>query len=452
MLSQREYEDLLWKINHIPSTITGKKRHNLRTTFKKKLHEHELATKYPPFEPLKFEQYFINFRTTNSTLIHLIDQIKSTSVFTLDTESILIPYRPNAPALIQVQIILSESFSSVVLIEMCHLPRAHEHTFTLVKQFFQTLFNTDKNIFIWGAISELHNFCSYNLFTYEQLYLCNPINLQNEFKDHWNEQHPHQPTTSTSTNYPECICEECLGLQKTNTWSLQNAVAFELSQWLDKRQTTSNFDIGLDPTLYHFNSAETEHRQSLIRYAVYDCLSMQQIMLKLKLIERQESNINPSNEIITATVNDLTNIACDDDQHDLQATNNFEPISPADIQDASTPRQQQTLTKAERHRIHNRTCTLKQRKRYYKTEIIISNIDRRFTIKNIKEIIKSYGVPFSAVNFSTSSATRKRSIHIGMRNSSQINDYQHRIDHLFTTSHYNRFINDRRTYRSSNKR
>ncbi|CAF4733977.1 unnamed protein product, partial [Rotaria magnacalcarata] len=65
---------------------------------------------------------------------------------------------------------------------------------------------------------------------------------------------------------------------------------------------------------------------------------MQQIMLKLKLIERQESNINPSNEIMTATVNDLTNIACDDDQHDLQATNNFEPISPADIQDASTPR------------------------------------------------------------------------------------------------------------------
>ncbi|CAF5057210.1 unnamed protein product, partial [Rotaria magnacalcarata] len=56
MLSQREYEDLLWKINNIPSTITGKKRQHLRTTFKKKLHEHELATKYPPFEPLKFEQ------------------------------------------------------------------------------------------------------------------------------------------------------------------------------------------------------------------------------------------------------------------------------------------------------------------------------------------------------------------------------------------------------------
>ncbi|CAF4370521.1 unnamed protein product, partial [Rotaria magnacalcarata] len=98
--------------------------------------EHELATKYPPFEPLKFEQVFINFRTTDSTLIHLIDQIKSTTVFTLDTESIIIPYQPNAAALIQVQIILSESFSYVVLIEMCHLPRAYEHTFTLVKQFF----------------------------------------------------------------------------------------------------------------------------------------------------------------------------------------------------------------------------------------------------------------------------------------------------------------------------
>ncbi|CAF3519935.1 unnamed protein product [Rotaria socialis] len=120
---------------------------------------------------------------------------------------------------------------------MCHLPRAYEHTFTLVKKNFQTLFNADKNIFICGDIRELHNFCSYNLFTYDQLDL-------------------------SSINYSECICEECLGFQKNNTWSLQNAVAFELSQWLDKHQTTSSFDIGLDPTLYHFNSAEIEHRQS----------------------------------------------------------------------------------------------------------------------------------------------------------------------------------------------
>ncbi|CAF1587901.1 unnamed protein product [Rotaria magnacalcarata] len=426
ILSQREYEDLLWKIKNIPSTITGKKRHNLRTTFKKKLHEHELATKYPPFELLKFEQLFINFRTTDSTLIHLIDQIKSTTVFTLDTESVLIPYQPNAAALIQVQIILSESVSSVELIEMCHLPRAYEHTFTLVKQFFQTLFNADNNIFIWENINELHSFCSYNLFTYDQLDLCNPINLQNAFKTHWNEQHPHQPTTSSaSINYSD--------------------LAFELSEWWDKRQTTSSFDIGLDPTLYHFNSAEIEHRQSLVRYAVYDCLSMQLIMLKLKLIEPQESNINPSNEIVAATLNDITDMTSDDDQHDLPATNNFEPISPTDIQADSIPKRQQTLTKAERRRIHNRTSTLKQRKRYYKTEIIISNIDRRFTTKEIQGIIKSYGVPYSAANFSTSSTIRKRSVHIGMRKSSQINDYQHRIDHLFTTSPFNRFIHGRRT-------
>ncbi|CAF2266009.1 unnamed protein product [Rotaria magnacalcarata] len=148
-------------------------------------------------------------------------------------------------------------------------------------------------------------------------------------------------------------------------------------------------------------------------------------MLKLKLIEPQESNINPSNEIIAATLNDITDMTSDDDQHDLPATNNFEPISPADIQADSIPKRQKTLTKAERRRIHNRTSTLKQRKRYYKTEIIISNIDRRFTIKEIKGIIKSYGVPYSAPNFSTSSTTQKRSVHNGMRNSSQINEYQH---------------------------
>ncbi|CAF1540825.1 unnamed protein product, partial [Adineta steineri] len=86
------------------------------------------------------------------------------------------------------------------------------------KQFFQTLFNADNNIYIWGNINELHSFCSYNLFTYDQLDLCNPINLQNAFKTHWNDQHPHQPTTSSaSINYSDCICEVCLGLQKNNT-------------------------------------------------------------------------------------------------------------------------------------------------------------------------------------------------------------------------------------------
>ncbi|CAF5020144.1 unnamed protein product, partial [Rotaria sp. Silwood1] len=73
MLSQREYEDLNWKLTHIPATITGRPQQNLRTTLRKKIHEHELASTYPPFTPSNFQQFFINFQTTDLTLLHLIE-------------------------------------------------------------------------------------------------------------------------------------------------------------------------------------------------------------------------------------------------------------------------------------------------------------------------------------------------------------------------------------------
>lgn len=467
MLSEREYQDLLWKLDHIPATITGKKRQNLKTTFKKKLHEHQLATHYPAFQPLKFEKVFINFQTSDSTLRHLIEQVDNSTIFTLDTESTLIPYQPNKPALIQVQIISSKSFSYVVLIEVCHLPSTREPTFKLIQQFFKKLFDAGKNIFIWGEINELYDFVKFNLFTYDQIHSSNNINLQDEFKTDWNKHHPHQSTTSSSMNYSKCQCEECLGLQANNTWSLQNAVAFALNQWLDKRQTKSSFGIGLDPKLYHYNSDEINHRESLSQYAAYDCLSMQQLIIYLNMIEHNESTNNSPNEltnnssdeIIITSPNDINLIPSNvstsilinnDNENDLPSLENDQRLS-TEIQiyptneletissDDETPnaQQQNTLNAEQRRKIHNRSCTLKQRKKLYKYEFIRRGIDPRFTIKQIKQILRQHNIHFCALNASTSSLTHRRSLYIGIKDKKLLAEYEHKTRTWFTTNHYN---------------
>ncbi|CAF4915464.1 unnamed protein product, partial [Rotaria sp. Silwood2] len=148
----KEYEDTKYALDHMPSTIHGKERQNLRTMLNKKLHEHSLASQFPSFYPPPYEQIFINYGTRDLTLIHLIEAVAASKIFTLDTESVLIYKKPNKPSLIQIQIIFPSASSYVIFIEVCHLPRANEHTFELITYFFDALFHPEKTIYIWGNI------------------------------------------------------------------------------------------------------------------------------------------------------------------------------------------------------------------------------------------------------------------------------------------------------------
>ncbi|UJR12809.1 hypothetical protein I4U23_016982 [Adineta vaga] len=81
------------------------------------------------------------------------------------------------------------------------------------------------------------------------------------------------------------------------------------------------------------------------------------------------------------------------------------------------------LTADKRKRMQNKTCTLKQSKRYYKNQTIIKNIDRRFTINEIKNILKYENIPFYAVNTPKSKTTGLRDLHIGIYDAEQISIY-----------------------------
>ena len=108
-------------------------------------------------------------------------------------------------------------------------------------------------------------------------------------------------------------------------------------------------------------------------------------------------------------------------------------------------KQYDNLSAEKRRRIHNRSCTLKQRKRYYKSNIIIKNIDRRFSIREIKDILRYKNISFYAVNFSNSSTTNQRNLHIGIRDRSKLSLYKTETQELFTENHYKEFRRAKQT-------
>ncbi|CAF5196623.1 unnamed protein product, partial [Rotaria magnacalcarata] len=272
--------------------------------------------------------------------------------FTLDTESIQIRQRKNKPVLIQIQALVSHHFSVI-------LPREHTTTFNLIKNLITTIFNSSKPIYIWGERDELTPFVIYNLFSATQLSLTNFQNLQDKFKEQWQQQHPHITSTISSSDLThECVCEKCIGKSSHELWSLQDAVSYELKEWLDKRSTMSYFNIGLDPQLSQLNLKEQQDRQKLTNYAANDCLSMQRLLIKMQIITiapttTTTTNIHPSNinhENIEPISSDESEPEREPEEQQSQRTVTFN--TPLSILE---PKKHEQLSNEERKKIHNRT-------------------------------------------------------------------------------------------------
>ncbi|CAF1384611.1 unnamed protein product [Rotaria sordida] len=303
------------------------------------------------------------------------------------------------------------------------------------------------------------------------------FNLQHEFKNYWQQHHPHKPlSSSTLINYSTSICEAYSGIQPNNPWRLQDSVAYKLNRWLDKRETKSPFDIGLDLRMKHLNSKEIEHRQTSIKYTAADCLSMQQIMININIIDPQQSS-NLLNETCILTIEQCissielleNNNALYTTQYDSM-THSPEPIVSPSILTQSTTRDwelissnedestytrstsrklkpvrrktnelhsiSEELSAKEHHKIHNRSCTLRQRKYYHAHTITVEDIYPRFGIRQIKSILKEHNIEFRAVNATTSKKTNKTYLYIGITDPNNLVSYQTRTRNLFTNQNY----------------
>ncbi len=103
MLSEREYKMIIDQLNEYSSKIPTDTKKKLR----KKLKEHEYATKLAPFEPLPHTLWFINHTTSEKTLHKLIEFANTATEFIVDTESWSIFNQRNKPVLLQLQMLSS---------------------------------------------------------------------------------------------------------------------------------------------------------------------------------------------------------------------------------------------------------------------------------------------------------------------------------------------------------
>ncbi|CAF4110615.1 unnamed protein product, partial [Rotaria sordida] len=96
------------------------------------------------------------------------------------------------------------------------------------------------------------------------------------------------------------------------------------------------------------------------------------------------------------------------DNNNEQQLQQTPPVEPNPVNIESKQRTQQ-LTKEEKHKIHNRACTLKQ-----------------------------------PINFSTSSITHERTLYIGIKDASKLETYKIQIQNLFTREHYKQYQYEKR--------
>ena len=438
MLSATEYEQAKYDYEHTPSSMTGKRRQHYRSHLRKRIKEHECASRYPSFQPLSYQLHFINRLTEDGVLQHIIDAAAVSTGFTMDTESVNVYKQCNRPALIQLQILSCASPSIVLLIEIDHLPQPGTHTFEKIRQLFSVVFNPLNDIYMWGSVKELDSFIPFQLFSSEQVRMLNATNVQILFQEYWRQSNLHIAST-------DCACENCLGRTHDQAWSLQDAIACALHEWLDKRTTRSPFNIGLDSTLRQGTTEESSHIVDMIRYAANDCLALEKLLIYMQ--ERPPCHSLPAvprYEPISS-----------DDEHDVddrterghsEKANNHERLDDAsnvfDQQACTRPDQQDSLDQhprlsaEDRRRIHNRRCTLKQRRRSYTYEIIRRDVDRRFRITDVKRLLRDHCIPFLAVNISTSRVSGKTSIYIGIRDRANVRQYESMTRTWFTSQHY----------------
>lgn len=217
---------------------------------------HEQLKHNPSFKPInEYQVYIINKFTDLNVLHHLIHLAQNTKYYSIDTQSDLYT---NQPALIQIECI-HRSLSSVILIEMCHLPIDKTSVrFWLIKSLFKTIFHSSNTMYSWSNfIEELSRFLIYDIFKFDILFDIDAINMQHEFKQ-WH----HQTYKSDQIN--------------TNEWGLQAAILATFTEYLDQTQRLNRWSHGLE-RLHRYDHGKN---QLMINYAINQCLSVTKLAYK----------------------------------------------------------------------------------------------------------------------------------------------------------------------------
>lgn len=252
--------------------------------------QRQLNTKFsvlPTFLPFTDCQiYLVNHLTSPMLLQDLIQLAKQTTRFTIDTEY---DYVTHQPALLQIQFIHVQSI--VLLFEACHLPHSSSPLFWLISALLKIIFEPTNVLVSWGNLFiELPPFADCRLLSHQLIDHMTTINVQGEFKQWYNEHFPHTcGLPALHTDSPLCTCEHRPMKHINNQWSLQGAIAYTFSEFLDKSLTKSNWSrsLGCYSNFYQYslmvNQEPKERHERLVLYAVNDCLAVTKLMMTLNI-------------------------------------------------------------------------------------------------------------------------------------------------------------------------
>jgi hypothetical protein len=293
-------------IDNCPTHLIGSKRTRwIKTGVKAKTNQGLIST-LPPFkwsESYYDQPIHIHHRTPESLIRGLIYKLSNVRIYTIGTESDR-PTRQNPhslPALLQIQAIHYDTYSTVLLIDVEHLPPTTTSLFDSIQQLGRMIFSSSNKIMTWGDVTkQLNLFSQFRLFDISQV--TNTLNLQAYFTLQWNLNHPHtkeclarhQPMVNApvsddvliclidtydlddeyddehpTNDFNTCICPSDIRPYKTKNvmWSLQKAMQFVFHEALDHTWHTSSARHG---------------RTDLINYAILDLFASTKLFYDLE--------------------------------------------------------------------------------------------------------------------------------------------------------------------------
>ncbi|CAF3398558.1 unnamed protein product [Rotaria sp. Silwood2] len=198
-------------------------------------------------QPENYLCYFIHERTDIFILDKLIDQVKLTNHFSMDTEDDALSHKP---ATLQVEFIRHTLPSIIIIIEVQYLPSITTPLFKKIQQLCTMIFTSNNHIYLWGsALQELGKLNSFNLFNTG--IKIQEYNIQDEYSND----------------------------KKT---ALQIIIKHEFTEYLNKTATLAEWACGVGLALGTYLSLDVVGPE---QYAMNDVFAVTKLSYKLNLIQ-----------------------------------------------------------------------------------------------------------------------------------------------------------------------
>ena len=295
--------------------------------------------------------FHIHHATSESLIYSIIQTLAHVHLFTIGTKLDRSSKTHPVPAIIHIQCIHHEYFSTIIVLETQHLPPPSTHLFQTIQQLCKIIFSPTNRLMAWGdIISELKPFQYFNLFDINNL--TNTFNIQQHFQIEWNKRHPHineciarHDSTSQdneisdylicqvksddidddfnrmdpTSDHNTCICPSLIRPFKSRdaVWSIRKAIHSTYDQILDESMKLNTWSSGLDDKLHTWYSSHDKRvRDLMLISALYELFASTKLFFYLKDIT--SSNLTPGsyiNTILPSTYTPLPSFLVLTDSH-----------------------------------------------------------------------------------------------------------------------------------------